>query len=61
MAVSLTVGGQAATVAGTTTIPGFPGFYVTLFQMPTGVTPGNVPVVLRINNLASNTVMLRTR
>lgn len=59
--VSLTVGGQTAVVAGTTTIPGFPGFYVTLFQMPTGVTPGNAPVVLRVNSVASNTVLLPSR
>jgi uncharacterized protein (TIGR03437 family) len=59
--VSLTVGGQTAVVAGTTTIPGFPGFYVTLFQMPAGVAPGNAPVVLRVNSVASNTVLLPSR
>lgn len=61
LGVTLTVGGQNATVAGTTVIPGFPGFYVTLFQMPAGVAAGNAPVTLRINSLASNTVMLPTR
>ncbi|MBL8242132.1 MAG: CHRD domain-containing protein [Bryobacterales bacterium] len=60
-AVSLTVGGQNATVTGSTTIPGFPGFYLTLFQMPANVAPGSAPVVLRINSLASNTVMLSAR
>lgn len=59
--ITLTIGGQAATVAGTTVVPGFPGFYVTLFQMPTGVAAGNAPVVLRINSLSSNTVMLPVR
>jgi len=59
--ITLTVGGQTAVVAGTTTIPGFPGFYVTLFQMPAGVAAGNAPVILGMNSLASNTVMLPTR
>jgi len=59
--VTLTVGGQNATVSGTVVIPGFPGFYVTLFQMPAGVAAGNAPVVLRINSLASNTVLLPAR
>jgi uncharacterized protein (TIGR03437 family) len=60
-AITLTVGGQTAVVSGTTTVPGFPGFYITLFQMPAGVAAGNAPVVLRINNLTSNTVMLPAR
>jgi len=59
--VTLTVGGQNALVAGTTAIPGYPGFYVTLFQMPSGVAAGNAPVVMRINSLASNTVLLPVR
>ena len=59
--VTLTVGGQTAAVAGTVVIPGFPGFYITLFQMPAGVAPGNAPVVLRINSVASNTVLLPSR
>lgn len=61
LGITLSVGGQSAPVAGTTVVPGFPGFYVTLFQMPTGVAAGNAPVVLRINSLSSNTVMLPVR
>jgi uncharacterized protein (TIGR03437 family) len=59
--VTLTVGGQNALVTGTTTVPGFPGFYITLFVMPAGVPAGNAPVSLRINNLTSNTVLLPAR
>jgi uncharacterized protein (TIGR03437 family) len=61
LGVTLTVGGQNAPVAGTTVIPGFPGFYVTLFQMPAGVAAGSAPVSMRINSLTSNTVQLPTR
>lgn len=59
--LTLTVGGKTATVAGTSVIPGFPGYYVTLFQMPEGVAAGRAPVVLRINSLTSNTVMIAVR
>lgn len=59
--IALTVGGQTAVVSGTATIPGYPGFYVTLFQMPSGVAAGRAPVVLRMNNVSSNTVMLPVR
>jgi len=59
--VTLTVGGQTATVAGTTVVPGLPGFYVTLFQMPRNVAAGNAPVQLRINSVASNTVLMPVR
>jgi uncharacterized protein (TIGR03437 family) len=61
LGITLTVGGQNAPVAGTTTIPGFPGFYVTLFQMPAGVAAGNAPVSMKINSLTSNTVLLPVR
>lgn len=59
--VSLNIGGQNALVAGTAVIPGFPGFFVTLFVMPSGVPAGRAPVTLRINGLTSNTVMMNTR
>ncbi len=59
--VTLTVGGQTAIVAGSTVVPGLPGFYITLFQMPRNVAAGNAPVQLRINSVASNTVMLPVR
>ncbi|MBM3755917.1 MAG: hypothetical protein FJW38_18270 [Acidobacteria bacterium] len=59
--VTLTVGGQTATVAGSTVVPGLPGFYITLFQMPRNVAAGNAPVQLRINSVASNTVMMPVR
>ena len=58
---SMGFGGQNAVVAGSAVIPGFPGFYVTLFQMPAGVAAGRAPVSLRINGLTSNTVMMNTR
>ena len=59
--ITLTVGGQTAVVAGTVAVPGLPGFYVTLFQMPAGVAAGNAPVVLRMNSVVSNTVLLPSR
>ena len=61
LGVTLTVGGQTAIVAGSTAIPGLPGFYVTLFQMPRNVPAGMAPVQLRINSVASNTVMMPVR
>jgi uncharacterized protein (TIGR03437 family) len=57
-ATTLTIGERPAVVVGSTTIPGFPGFYITLFQTPAGVTPGNAPVVLRLSGATSNTVLL---
>ncbi|MBI2684980.1 MAG: CHRD domain-containing protein [Acidobacteria bacterium] len=59
--LTLTVGGQNAVVAGSAVIPGFPGFYVTLFQMPSGVAAGNAPVVMKMSSATSNTVMMAVR
>jgi uncharacterized protein (TIGR03437 family) len=59
--ISVTVGGQAATVAGSSVIPNFLGFYVTLFQMPAGVASGTAPVVVRAGDAVSNTVLLPVR
>ncbi len=59
--ISVTVGGQSATVAGSSVVPNFLGFYVTLFQMPSGVAAGNAPVVLRAGEAVSNTVLLPVR
>jgi uncharacterized protein (TIGR03437 family) len=61
LGVTLTIGGQTATVAGSTVVPGLPGYYITLFQMPRNVPVGNAPVQLRINSVASNTVLMPVR
>jgi len=59
--LTLTIGERPALVVGTTTIPGFPGFYVTLFQMPNGVPAGEAPIVLRLSGQTSNTVKMAVR
>jgi uncharacterized protein (TIGR03437 family) len=51
--VSVTVGGQNATVVGSAVVPGLPGLYLTLFQMP-NVPAGNAQIVMRVNGVASN-------
>ncbi len=58
---SLMIGGRAATVLGTTTIPGYPGIYVVLANVPMGVTPGAAQVVLRVGSAASNVTSLAVR
>ena len=59
--LTLTIGGQNAPVAGTTVIPGFPGFYVTLFAVPANVPAGTHPVVLRMGGAVSNMVTMAVR
>ena len=54
--VTITVGGQNATVIYSLAAPGFAGLYQIAFRMPSGVSGGNAPLVIRVNNVASNTV-----
>lgn len=61
LGATMTVGGRAAVIAGSAAVPEFPGFYLTLFQVPAGLSAGNQPVVLRVNGVDSNTVMLPVR
>ncbi len=58
---SLTIGGREATVLGTTTIPGFPGIYIVLANIPTGVTPGQANVMLRVGAATANVTSLAVR
>ena len=58
---SLTIGGRAATVLGTSTIPGYPGIYIVLANVPVGVTPGSVPVMLRLGSATANVTTLAVR
>lgn len=58
---SLTIGGRAATVLGTTTIPGYPGIYIVLANVPTGVTPGAAQVMLRVGSATANVTSLAVR
>ncbi len=54
--VTVTVGGQDASVIYSIASPGYLGLYQTAIRMPAGVTAGNVPVALRIAGTTSNTV-----
>ena len=54
--VTITVGGQSAPVIYSLAAPGFAGLYQIAFRMPSGVSGGNAPLVIRVNDVASNTV-----
>jgi len=58
---ALTIGGREATVLGTTTIPGFPGIYIVLANIPTGVTAGQANVMLRVGTATANVTSLAVR
>jgi uncharacterized protein (TIGR03437 family) len=53
--VTVTIGGQPATVIYSIASPAFVGLYQTAVMVPTGVT-GTVPVVLMVGTVKSNTV-----
>jgi uncharacterized protein (TIGR03437 family) len=53
---AVTVGGREARVIYSIASPGFAGLYQTAFEVPAGAGTGNVPVVLRVGGVASNTV-----
>jgi uncharacterized protein (TIGR03437 family) len=54
--VTVTIGSQNAAVVYSIAAPGFPGLYQIAVTMPSGVAPGNVPVVLRMGTVASASV-----
>jgi uncharacterized protein (TIGR03437 family) len=57
--VTVTIGGQTATVQFAGLSPGFVGLYQVNVQIPTGLAPGNsVPLVITQAGIASNTVTL---
>jgi len=51
---TVTIGGQAAEVIYSLASPGFIGLYQVAIRVPAGVTPGNVPVIVRVGAAASN-------
>jgi uncharacterized protein (TIGR03437 family) len=60
--VSVTIGGQAATVTFAGMAPGFVGLYQVDAQVPAGVTPGDaVPVVMTQGAMPSNTVTMAVK
>ena len=59
-AATVTIGGQNANVVYSIASPGFPGLYQVAVTMPSGVPPGNAPVILRMcprNWLARETIL----
>jgi uncharacterized protein (TIGR03437 family) len=57
--VTVTIGGQPATVQYAGLTPGFAGLYQVNVQVPSGVTPGaSVPLVISQDGVPSNTVAL---
>ncbi|MGH7462543.1 MAG: hypothetical protein ACREMA_16160, partial [Longimicrobiales bacterium] len=58
---AVTIGGQAATVQYAGKAPGFAGLYQVNAVVPSGLAPGTHDLVLRINNVPSNTVTLAVR
>jgi uncharacterized protein (TIGR03437 family) len=58
--VTITVGGQNATVVASVAAPGYAGLNQILFMVPQGVS-GNVPVVATVGGVRSNSIMLPVR
>jgi uncharacterized protein (TIGR03437 family) len=62
MPVTVTIGGQPATVQFAGLTPGFAGLYQVNVQIPAGVTPAtSVPLVISQDSVPSNTVTLAVR
>ena len=60
--VTVTIGGQPATVIFAGLAPGFVALYQVNAQVPAGVTPGNaLPVVITQGNARSNTATIAVR
>lgn len=55
---SVTIGTRAAEVLYSAASPGFVGLYQAAVRMPSGVAPGNAPVILSMGGASSNTVMI---
>jgi uncharacterized protein (TIGR03437 family) len=58
--VTVTIGGRPAAVTATTAVPGFPGFYIVILTVPTGLT-GSQPVAIRVGDAAANVANLPVR
>jgi adhesin/invasin len=59
--VTATVGGRPANVIAAVSSPGFAGVYQTLIEIPSGLAPGNQPVVLTLGGNSSNSAMIPVR
>jgi uncharacterized protein (TIGR03437 family) len=60
--VSVTIGGQPATVQFAGLTPGYAGLYQVNVQIPSGITPGSsVPLVISQDGVPGNTVTLAVR
>ncbi|MFN9264164.1 MAG: CHRD domain-containing protein [Acidobacteriota bacterium] len=59
--VTLSIGGRDAMVMGATTIAGYPGIYIVLANIPTGVAPGPANVMLRVGTVTANVTSLAVR
>jgi uncharacterized protein (TIGR03437 family) len=55
---TVTIGGRAAALTGAAAAPGFIGLNAVVVTVPTGLTAGNQPVVLRSGTVASNTASI---
>lgn len=58
---SITIGGRPATVLGATTVPGYVGLYIVIANVPTGVTPGQAQVMLRVGTATANVTSIAVR
>ncbi len=59
--VQVTIGGASATVQFAGLAPGFTGLYQVNATVPTGLSAGDVPLVLTVSGVKSNEVMLAVR
>jgi uncharacterized protein (TIGR03437 family) len=56
--VAVTLGGKSADVVYSIAAPGYVGLYQTAVRVPSGLTPGNAALTLRLGDATSNTVTL---
>jgi uncharacterized protein (TIGR03437 family) len=59
-AVSVTVGGEQATVYGAALAPGYAGLYQIAIQIPASLANGDYPVVATINGVSSPSTTMFT-
>jgi uncharacterized protein (TIGR03437 family) len=59
--VTVSIGGQNATVIYSLASPGFAGLYQTAVRMPTGVPAGTATLILSAGSTASNSVTIATK
>jgi adhesin/invasin len=59
--VQATIGGRPATVAFAGLAPGFAGLVQVNAQIPTGLSPGDQPVFVSVNGVATNTGLITVK